>query len=146
MLDNLLNLVKEHAGEAIINNPAIPNEKNDDAISAATNGIMDTLKTQISAGGLDSITALFGGSNAGTNPLVGQISDNVGGQLMQKFGLDKNAAGSIVQQLLPVVMSKLVSKTNDPNDSAFNMEGILSSIGGGNIGGILDSVKGMFGK
>jgi hypothetical protein len=146
MLDNLLNLVKEHAGNAIINNPVIPNEKNDEAISTATNGIMDTLKSQISAGGLDSITSLFGSNNAGTNPLVGQISDNVGGQLMQKFGLDEYAAGSIVQQLVPVVMSKLVSKTNDPNDSSFNMEGILSSIGGGNIGGILDSVKGMFGK
>ena len=60
MLDNLLNLVKEHAGNAIINNPVIPNEKNDEAISTATNGIMDTLKSQISAGGLDSITSLFG--------------------------------------------------------------------------------------
>lgn len=27
MFDNLLNLVKEHAGGAIVNNPAIPNEK-----------------------------------------------------------------------------------------------------------------------
>lgn len=146
MLENLLNLVKEHAGDAIINNPAIPNEKNNEAISTATNGIMDTLKSQISGGGLESITSLFSGNNAGTNPLVGQISENVGGQLMQKFGLDANAAGSIVQQLVPVVMSKLVTKTNDPNDNSFNMEGILSSIGGGNMGGILNSVKGLFGN
>lgn len=146
MLDNLLNLVKEHAGDAIINNPAIPNEKNDEAISTATNGIMDTLKNQISGGGLESITSMFSNNNAGTNPLVGQISDNVGGQLMQKFGLDAGAAGSIIQQLVPVVMSKLVSKTNDPNDSSFNMDGILSSIGGGDAGGILNSVKGLFGK
>ena len=27
MLESLMNLVKEHAGEAIVNNPAIPNEK-----------------------------------------------------------------------------------------------------------------------
>jgi hypothetical protein len=60
--------------------------------------------------------------------------------------LDANAAGSIVHQLVPVVMSKLVTKTNDPNDNSFNMDGILSSISGGDMGGILNSVKGLFGN
>ena len=34
MLDNLLDLVKQHAGEAIINNPVIPTERNDEAIAS----------------------------------------------------------------------------------------------------------------
>jgi hypothetical protein len=29
MLENLFNLIKEHSADAVINNPAIPNEKND---------------------------------------------------------------------------------------------------------------------
>ncbi len=44
MLDQLILLVKEHAGEAIINNPAIPNEKNEAAISETAGGIFDVLK------------------------------------------------------------------------------------------------------
>ena len=41
MFDNLLQLIKENAGESIINNPAIPNEKNDAAIQVAGEGIMN---------------------------------------------------------------------------------------------------------
>ena len=44
MFDQLLKLVKENAGEAIINNPAIPNQQNDAAINTAATGIMDQLK------------------------------------------------------------------------------------------------------
>jgi len=44
MFENLLNLVKEHAGSAIVDNPAIPNQHNDAAIKEATTGIMDQLK------------------------------------------------------------------------------------------------------
>ena len=40
MLEQLFNLVKENAGEAIINNQAIPNEQNDAAINQATEGII----------------------------------------------------------------------------------------------------------
>ena len=32
MLENLLDLVKQQAGEAIVNNPAIPNHQNDEAM------------------------------------------------------------------------------------------------------------------
>ena len=53
MFENLLNLVKEHAGEAIVKNPTIPNEKNDAAINTAAGGIMDQLKNLAANGGID---------------------------------------------------------------------------------------------
>ena len=147
MLENLLNLVKEHAGDAIINNPAIPNEKNDAAISETANGIMDSLKGQLSGGNLDGITSLFKGGNITDNPLVGQISQKVTAQLAEKFGLDASSANNIVSGLIPKVMSQFVSKTNDPNDSSFNMDSIMASLSSqsGGLGGMVDSIKGMFG-
>jgi hypothetical protein len=145
MLDQLIQLVKEHAGEAIVNNPAIPNEQNDAAISQTAGGIMEALKGQMSGGNLEAITGMFKGGNS-DNPLVGQISTTVQKQLSEKFNLDAGQAGNIVQQMIPVVMSSLVKKTNDPNDNSFNMDGILSSIGGGKAGDLLNSVKGMFGN
>lgn len=74
--------------------------------------------------------------------------------------------------MLPVVaadcnvLQGLVHKTNDPNDSSFDMQNILSTVTGGNGGfdigglinqfsggsnqqsggGILDTVKGLFGS
>lgn len=76
MLDQLLLLVKEHAGEAIINNPAIPNEKNEAAISETAGGIFEVLKGQLSEGNAGALTGLF--KNTGeNNPIVGQISSVV---------------------------------------------------------------------
>lgn len=145
MLDQLINLVKEHAGDAIINNPAIPNEKNDAAISETAGGIMNALQDQLKGGSLEAITGFFqsGGNN---NAMVTKISSVVQEQLAGKFNLEAGQAGSIVQQMIPVVMSKLVSKTNDPNDNSFHMDDVLSSLGGGNAGDLLNSVKGFFGK
>ena len=44
MLDQLISLVKEYAGDAIITNPAIPNDRNDEAVGLASNSILDGLK------------------------------------------------------------------------------------------------------
>ncbi len=148
MFDQLLQLVKENAGDAIINNPAIPNEQNDAAIETASGSIMDQLKGLAGGGNLDSVMNLFqGSSSAATNPVVNNISTGVAGELMKKFGLDHGAASNIVQQLIPTVMSKLVKKTNDPNDSSFDLQGILGSLTGGTQsgGGILGTLKGLFG-
>lgn len=43
MLEYLFNLLKKQAGDALINHPAIPNQKNDEAVQAAGNSIVDTL-------------------------------------------------------------------------------------------------------
>ncbi|MBK8847200.1 MAG: hypothetical protein IPO27_11910 [Bacteroidetes bacterium] len=150
MFDSLLNLVKEHAGDAIVNNPAIPNEHNDSAIETATSGIMEGLKGAIGGGDLSSITSLFsgGGSSAGSNPIVNAISGTVANNLMQKFGINNSAASGIVTALIPTVMSKLVDKTNDPKDNSFDIGGIVSSLGGNASGlsGMLGNITSLFGK
>ena len=144
MFDQLLKLVKENAGEAIINNPAIPNQHNDAAIKTATTGIMDQLKNVVKSGGVSNLTGLLTSKNIESNPLVQGISSNVTSELMKKFGIDQNQASSIVQKLIPVVMSQFVSKTNDPRDNSFDLNGIVSSLSGG--GGILSGISKIFGS
>ena len=145
MFDQLLKLVKEHSGDAIVNNPAIPNEQNDAAIKTATSGIMDQLKNLSS----DKITDMFKSSNVANTPEVGNISSNVAGELMNKFGINKDQAAGIVKTLIPIVMTNLVKKTNDPNDNSFDLKGIIGSLLSGKTDGINDmigKVKNMFGK
>ncbi len=147
MLEKLLELVKENAGDAIINNPAIPNSKNDAAIKVATTSLFKALQGTVKTGGLNSIKDLFQtGTNVASSPVVKQVSSNVTGDLMKKFGLDKAAAGSIVSMLIPIVLSKLVKRTNDPNDSSFNLDGIIGALSGGRTGGLLGTLKGMLGR
>ena len=146
MLDQLIKLVKENAGDAIINNPAIPNDKNDLAIKTAATSIFDNLKNQVGAGGLSSLMDMFtGGGNTTSGSLVDKLTSGVGKDLMAKLGIDQATAMSIVSQLIPVVMSKLKNKTNDPNDKSIDLEGILGSLTGKGGGDLLGKVKGLFG-
>lgn len=149
MIDQLINLVKEHAGDSIIKNPAIPDEHNETAIKTAAGGIMDQLKNLSADGKMDSITDIFKGGNVSTNPVTTKISSNVASQLVSKFGISQDQATSIVKSLIPIVMSSLVKKTNDPGDKSFNLQGILGSLAGGKAGDasdIMGSMKNIFGK
>lgn len=144
MFDNLLDLVKQNAGSAIINNPAIPNQHNDDAINTTSNSIMNSLTQQASGGNMSQILNMFQSGATQNNPVVNSVTNNVSGDLAKKFNLDNNAANGIASQLIPQVLSQLVSKTNDPKDSSFDLNGIMGALGG-NSGG-MGSVLGNFFK
>jgi flagellar hook-associated protein FlgK len=160
MLENLLNLIKEHAGDAVINNPAISNEHNDAVIAEAGHSITGGLQNMISQGNLEGLMNLFHiGRGIGTNnSTVQNISGDFAQNLMNKFGLNQAAATSVAGALIPSVLQSLVSKTNDPNDKDFDFQGILSQLSGGRglegllgglsgpgvAGGLMDKVKGLF--
>jgi hypothetical protein len=166
MLEQLFNLVKEHSGDAVINNPAIPNEKNHEVVAEATNSIAGGLQNILSGGGLQSILGMFtgGGANAGgamgltKNPIVNMITGHFMNKLMGKFGLNSSAASGIAGSLIPNVLGSLIGRTNDPNNSSFDITKVIGGlIGGGSpaaatsgaqsgggfdLGGILGKVMG----
>lgn len=149
MLDQLLNLVKEHAGDAVVNNPQVPNEHNDAIMQEAASSIAGGLKEELAAGGFQNVLKTLGGqaSTSGGNAIVDNICGKFIGNIMQKFGLSSQTAQSIASSVIPAVMGSLVHKTNDPSDSNFDLSGIFSSLTGGkssgvDLGGILKSVSG----
>ncbi len=146
MFENLLNLVKEHAGESIINNPAIPNERNDEAVHEASNSIFTGLKDAISGGNISELTNMFSnGSAVGSSPVAQNIQGNFIQTLMSKFGLNQSQATGTAGNLIPNVLQSLVHKTNDPNDGSFDIQGILGKLTGGAGAGGLD-LQGLIGK
>lgn len=142
MFENLFNLVKEQGTDAVINNPAVPNEQNDAVLASATHSVAEELQGMLAGGGLQNILSLFGsgGNNAGggltNNPIVSNIISNFTNKLTNNHGIDSNQAGGIASNLIPGVLSNLISKTNNPNDSSFDINGIIGSLsGGGGAGG-----------
>ena len=140
MFEQLTNLVKQYSGDAVINNPAVPNEQNEEVMSAASGSIMDTLKGMVSSGGAANVLNLFNNQNSGadvSNHQVTQsISSNLVSTLMSKFNIGGDKAGGIASMLIPTVMNKLVSKTNDSNDSSFDIQGIFNSLSGNKTSGM----------
>ncbi len=143
MLEELINLVKEHAGDAVINNPAIPNEQNQAVIEETGNSIKGGLEQMISQGNLNEVLNLFHGGGAGSTSAVQNISGGLIQNLITKLGINPSVAQGVAGNLIPKVLQSLVHKTNDPADSSFDLQGIISSLGGGSgAGGILGNLTG----
>ncbi len=159
MLENIIDLVREHAGAAIVDNPAIPNEHNEAVTAEAGNSIMDGLKNMISQGQSGDLLNLFSHPSGDfqSNPAVQNISAGFIQNLIGKFGIDPAAASGVASNLIPSVLQQLVHKTNDTADNSFSLEsilghltggqglqGLLGSLGQGGGAGIMDKLKGLF--
>ena len=139
MLEELFNLVKQNSNETVINNPAVPNEHNNDVMAEATNSIAGGFQNILSGGGLQSILGLFkggastsgGGNSLTSNPIVSMITGHFMNKLMSKFGMNSGAASGVAGSLIPSVLGSLINKTNDSNDSSFSLQGILGGLMGG---------------
>ncbi len=137
MLEELFNLVKGAANDTVINNPEVPNEKNDEIVAEATNTVASGLRNIVAGGGAQNLLSLFGkGNQQGSggllsNPIVNMMIGHFADKLMNKFNLGGNQANSIAGSLIPNVLNGLVNKTNDPSNSTFSLDKLLSSITGG---------------
>ena len=152
MLENLFNLIKEQGANDVINNPAIPNEQNTAVLASATSSIAEEFQGVLAGGGLQNIISMFGGgSGTGSsllnNPIVGNIISSFTNKLTTQHGIAPEQAGGIAGSLIPNVIGNLINKTNDSNDSSFNINGIINSLTGNssNAGGGFD-LQGMIGK
>ncbi|RYF86627.1 MAG: hypothetical protein EOO03_11575 [Chitinophagaceae bacterium] len=144
MLEELFNLVKENAKEPVVNNSDIPNDQNDAVVAEATNTVASGLRNMVAGGGLQNIISMFTGggqqqqgsdgkSSLLSNPIVSMMIGHFAGKLMSKYNIGGNQANNVASNLIPQVISGLISKTNDSSNSSFSIENLLNSITGGKV-------------
>lgn len=143
MLDQISELVKQFGGEAVVNNPSVPNEHNDAVMNEASGSILNNLKEMASSGNLQDLAGLLNGnSNIDmNNPVVQELTSKVSNNLGEKFGLSSDVTNNVASGLIPQVLGGLLNKAKDPNQPGFNMSDILSSLSNGQGGGLMDMVS-----
>ena len=164
MIDQLIKLVQQNAGDEIVHNPAIPDQYNDEAVREVGKEINDGLTREAREGDVQNMMSVFKGNTAGgltSNPMVKSIIANVTAKLAGKFGLPPEKANQIAASLIPKVLNQFINKTNDPNDREFDLQDVIKNLtgnsnigdlmgqftGGGNKGGGLgETLGGLFGK
>jgi hypothetical protein len=146
MVEDLNNLVRQNADAAIINNTAIPNERNEEAVQEASAAIEDTLKTSLSGGNVKEVAGLFNGTDdqVTSSAVTKQATGNFMDRLQSRFGLNIPQAANIANNLIPTVLKRLVQKTADPNDNSFNLQKIFNEVSGGKTDGM--NVQAMIAK
>lgn len=157
MIDQLMKLVQQNAGDAIVNNDAIPNQFNGAAIESVAQQIFSSLQGGASQGNVQQVTSLFNGasvSSLASNPMVAQMISKVAGDFAVKFGVSPQMAQSIAAGLVPQIMNQFVNKTNDPDDNDFDLQDMLRGftgnsglnigdvVGQGGIGSVLGKILG----
>jgi uncharacterized protein YidB (DUF937 family) len=138
MLDNLFNLVKEYSGDAVVNNPDVPNEYNEEVMAVATQSVAGGLQQSLANGGLADVLRLFNGQGGEVqqSPIFQNISGGFIQDLVGRFNMNERQASGVAGSLLPLVINNLIRRTNDPNNSSFDIAGILSSLTGGSTQGL----------
>lgn len=136
MLEQLMGLIQDHSQDAIVNNPAIPNQNNNDAMQTILQSVMGGLQNEAQGGNVGGLMGLLSGQGGQggslmNNPIVAGIAQNAIGSLMEKFGLSNSAAGNVIAQVLPGVLGSMISKTSNPNDNSMDFGGIMGSLLGG---------------
>src|SRR5688572_17564816 len=114
MIDKLINLIRQHAGDGIINNNAIPNEKNETAVETAGTSIMATLKNALAGGRIQDVLGFFKSGNPQSESIVQEATTNYANDLQSNIGISEAAATAAASQVVPQTMQQLAQKTVDP--------------------------------
>lgn len=131
MLETLMNLVQQQAGQAVVNNPAIPNNQNDNVMQTIASSILGGLGQQAQGGGLGNLLGMVvNGGNVQQSPVTQGVQEHVEQNLMQKLGISPQVAMSVAAAVVPMVLSKLMHKASDPNDSSVDGNSILGAATG----------------
>ncbi|HLO82030.1 MAG TPA: hypothetical protein VK166_13775 [Chitinophagaceae bacterium] len=143
MLDQLLNLIQQQGQESVVNNPAIPNNYNNDVLGEAGNSIMSGLQQALAGGGLTQVMNMFSQGSSGNgissllnNPMVQNIVQQFTGKLTNQYNVSADQASQVSESLIPQVLSSFAGKVTDPNDSSIDINGVMQSLTGGNTSGI----------
>lgn len=145
MIDKIKSIVREFSDDAIINNPAVPNDKNEKAIDTTATSLVNHLEAEAKTGNTNSILDLLKkDDDPALNPSVNRVSTGVASDLVKNLGIDNGAATGIVNRMIPSIINKVRDKIKDPGDKDFNIHNLIASFGKG--GNMTDSVKNIFGK
>lgn len=132
MLEQLTQLIQQSGLQSVINNPEVPNEHNDGVIAEARNSILSSLGQLNANGETQQVNDALESSD---HPVTKDIQQNFAGNIMEKFGINSATAASIAATLIPAVMNAIKGGGGQVTGNGFNIQDILSSLGGTNLGG-----------
>ena len=139
MLENLFNLIKEYGKEQVVDNPDIPNEQNEAVMAEASHAVAGTLQSELANGNMGDVMKMFGSQSSSqimSNPVAQNMQLGFMENITNKLGIDKNVARGLAATLIPMVISKLVKRTNSTAeaDSGFNLNSLIGGLTGGGGG------------
>ena len=130
MFEKLFMLVKNNAGTAVIDNPAIPVKYHEAVINEASSSIIEVLKNQLETGKIKELVKFFQFSGIYNNSLVSSIINKFANKLNNFYGIEPESAMSAANSLITPVMAELVKESKDAKNLDFGLSNFLSKLNG----------------
>lgn len=144
MLDQIAQLVRQYSEDVVVNNDAIPNEKNAEVMAEATRTITSGMQNMMAGGGLQDLIAMFtqqsgqGNGLAGLlrNPMVTMMIGHLISKLTGRLNLSTEQASQVSNQVVPNVLNDLMQRTASqaPENDSFDLNDLIGSLSGGTGG------------
>jgi hypothetical protein len=141
MLDQLLNIVKQFGQDAVVNNPDVPNEENQNVMADASKTIANGFQNILAGGGFQSILDLFRGGKQSSsgggigglikNPIVSMMIGYFISKLVGKYKMSPSSASNVANSLIPNALNGLINQINDPNNPNATLDNLIGSLTGG---------------
>jgi len=133
MFEKLFILVKNNAGRAIIDNPAIPEKCHEAVINDASSSIIEVLKSQVETGRLKDVVKYFQFSGIYNNPLITSATNKFANKLNNFYGVEPKAALATANALIPPVMQELIRQSKSEQNKELALGSLLSKLNGSNV-------------
>ena len=130
MFEKLFLLVKNNAGTAVIDNPAIPLKYHEAVINEASSSIIEVLKSQMETGKIKDLVRFFQFSGIYNNSLVASIVNKFAAKLNNFYGMEPASAQMTANSLIPPVMKELVTQSKNEQNKEFSLSSMLSKLNG----------------
>ncbi|MDB5008476.1 MAG: hypothetical protein JWQ84_1986 [Mucilaginibacter sp.] len=130
MFEKLFLLVKNNAGMAVIDNPAIPVKYHEAVINEASSSIIEVLKNQMETGKTQDLIRFFQFSDMYNKSLVSSIVNKFANKLNNFYGIEPHSALVTANSLIPPVMAELVKQSKNEQNKDFGLSNLLSKLNG----------------
>ncbi|RYU87944.1 hypothetical protein EWM62_15745 [Mucilaginibacter terrigena] len=143
MFEKLFLLVKNNADNAVINNPAVPEQYREAVINEASSSIIEVLKNQMESGRLKDLVKYFQFSGLYDNPLINSAVNKFANKLNNFYNIDTPQAMQIADELIPPVMQELIKQSKSEQNKEFALSAMLSKLSGnaGDMGLLLNQLR-----
>lgn len=132
MLEELMNKVRQYGESLVVQNPAVPNEHNEDVLKEAGASIFSGLQGLAGKGDTNGLSGLLNGEE--NHPAMTDVKNNFADNITQKFGINGGTAKTLAASLIPSILGSLLKRPGSGNNAGISLESILSSVtGGGNM-------------
>lgn len=130
MFEKLFLLVKNNAGTAVMNNPAIPEKYRDAVLNDASSSIIEVLQKQTEGNKLKDFIKYFQFTGVFNNPLIASTVKRFANKLNNFYGIEPADALAIANSLIPPVMQEMIKESKSGETKDFALSTIISKLTG----------------